>query len=106
MLVWRAGWRPVVLPKFLPRIWGLTMAYVERRERKKGVRYRGLYKAADGHYRSAGTFSTAERALAVAEEAERHAEVTGGAAGGLDPVIRADTDDQGVCAAVPSAPPG
>ena len=89
MLVWRAGWRPVVLPKFLPRIWGLTMAYVERRERKKGVRYRGLYKAADGRYRSAGTFSTAERALAVAEEAERHAEVTGGAAGGLDPAIRA-----------------
>jgi hypothetical protein len=64
------------------------MAYVERRERNKGVRYRGLFKAADGHYRSAGTFSTAERALAVAEEAERHAEVTGGA-GGLDPVIRA-----------------
>jgi len=62
---------------------------MERRERKKGVRYRGLYKTADGHYRSAGTFSTAERALAVAEEAERHAEVAGGAAGGLDPVIRA-----------------
>jgi hypothetical protein len=38
MLIWRAGWRPVVLPKFLPRIWGLTMAYVERRERNKGVR--------------------------------------------------------------------
>ena len=56
------------------------MAYVERRERKKGVRYRGLYKAADGRYRSAGTFSTEERALAVAEEAERHAEVAGGAA--------------------------
>ena len=65
------------------------MAYVERRERNEGVRYRGLYKAADGRYRSAGTFSTAERALAVAEKAERHAEVTGGAAGGLDPVIRA-----------------
>jgi len=30
-----------------------------------------------------------ERALAVAEEAERHAEVAGGAAGGLDPAIRA-----------------
>ena len=63
------------------------MAYAERRERKKGVRYRGIYKAADGRYRSAGTFSTEERALAVAEEAERHAaEVAGGAAGGLDPV--------------------
>ncbi len=38
---------------------------------QKGVRYRGIYKAADGRYRSAGTFSTQERALAVAEEAER-----------------------------------
>ena len=66
------------------------MAYAERRERKKGVRYRGLYKAADGRYRSAGTFSTEKRALAVAEEAERHAvEVAGGAAGGLDPGTRA-----------------
>jgi integrase len=66
------------------------MAYAERRERKKGVRYRGIYKAADGRYRSAGTFSTEKRALAVAEEAERHAaEVAGGAAGGLDPGIRA-----------------
>jgi hypothetical protein len=32
------------------------MAYAERRERKKRVRYRGIYKAADGRYRSAGTF--------------------------------------------------
>ena len=66
------------------------MAYAERRERKKGVRYRGIYKAADGRYRSAGTFSTEERALAVALEAERHAaEVAGGTAGGLDPGTRA-----------------
>jgi len=66
------------------------MAYAERRELKKGVRYRGIYKAADGRYRSAGTFSTEERALAVAEEAERHAaELAGGAAGGLDPATRA-----------------
>ena len=42
------------------------MAYADRRERNKGVRYRGMYKAADGRYRSAGTFSTEERALAVA----------------------------------------
>lgn len=41
---------------------GRDHGYAERRERKKGVRYR-----------SAGTFSTEERALAVAEEAERHA---------------------------------
>ena len=65
------------------------MAYTERLERTKGVRYRGLYKAADGRYRSAGTFSTQERALAVAEKAERNAEVAGGAAGGPDPAIRA-----------------
>ena len=66
------------------------MAYADRRERKKGVRYRGVYKTADGRYRSAGTFSTEKQALAVAEEAERHAaEVAGGAAGGLDPATRA-----------------
>ena len=62
---------------------GLTMAYAERRERQKGVRYRGIYKASDGRYRSAGTFSTEERALEVAKEAERRAaEVFRGAAGG------------------------
>jgi len=56
----------------------------------EGVRYRGIYKAADGRYRSAGTFNTEERALAVALEAERHAaEVAGGTAGGLDPGTRA-----------------
>ena len=65
------------------------MAYAERREHKIGVRYRGIYKAADGSYRSAGTFDTEERALEVAEEAERHAEVSGGAAGSLDPATRA-----------------
>ena len=65
------------------------MVYAERRERNKGVRYRGMYKAADGRYRSAGTFSTEERALEVASEAERHALIAGPAAGGLDPAIRA-----------------
>jgi integrase len=66
------------------------MAYTERRERKKGTRFRGIYKDADGHYRSAGTFSSEARAFEVAEEAERHAaEVAGGAAGGLDPATRA-----------------
>jgi integrase len=66
------------------------MAYAEQRERQKGVRYRGMYKAADGRYRSAGTFSTEERALEVAKEAEkRAAEGIRGAAGGLDPGIRA-----------------
>jgi len=65
------------------------MAYADRRERNKGFRYRGMYKAADGRYRSAGTFSTEERALAVASEAERHALIAGPAAGGLDPATRA-----------------
>jgi hypothetical protein len=45
------------------------MAYTERRERNKGIRYRGMYKAADGRYRSAGTFSSEERALEIAREA-------------------------------------
>ena len=49
------------------------MAYAERRERQKGIRYRGVCKAADWRYRSAGTFSTEERALEVAKEAERRA---------------------------------
>jgi hypothetical protein len=70
------------------------MAYAERRERKKGVRYRGIYKAADGRYRSAGTFSTESRALEVALEAERHAaEVAGGAAGGVGSWDPRDADD-------------
>lgn len=51
----------VVLPRFLPRIRGLTMAYTERRARKKGVRYRGMYKDANGRYKSAGTYDTDER---------------------------------------------
>ena len=66
------------------------MAYVEQRERNKGTRYRGMYKGADGRYRSAGTFSTAERALEVAQEAEQHAAaLIPGAIGGLDPATRA-----------------
>jgi len=65
------------------------MAYAERREGPKGTRYRGFYKDADGRYRSAGTFDTEERALSVAEEAEKHATLISGATGGLDPVTRA-----------------
>ena len=50
------------------------MAYVNRRSGKNGAeRFTGLYKAADGTYRSAGTFDTETRALEVAEAAERHA---------------------------------
>ena len=50
------------------------MAYVNKRSGKNGTeRFTGLYKAADGTYKSAGTFDTEARALEVAEAAERHA---------------------------------
>lgn len=50
------------------------MAYVNKRSGKNGAeRFTGVYKAADGSYKSAGTFDTEERALEVAEAAERHA---------------------------------
>jgi hypothetical protein len=50
------------------------MAYINMRSGKNGAdRFTGLYKAADGTYKSAGTFDTEERALEVAEAAERHA---------------------------------
>jgi hypothetical protein len=50
------------------------MAYVNKRSGKNGTeRFTGLYKAADGTYKSAGTFATEARALEVAEAAERHA---------------------------------
>jgi integrase len=66
------------------------MAYVEPRESSKGTRYRGHYKAADGRYRSAGTYGTEERALEAARAAEKHAaELVGRAVGQLDPVVRA-----------------
>jgi hypothetical protein len=58
------------------------MAYAERRESSKGARYRGVYKAADGRYKSAGTYDTQERALEVAQEAEKYAaELVRGAVG-------------------------
>jgi hypothetical protein len=50
------------------------MAYVNRRSGKNGAeRFTGIYKAADGTLKSAGTFDTETRALEVAEAAERHA---------------------------------
>lgn len=67
----------------------LTVAYTQRLERKKGARYRGFYKDADGHYKSAGTYDDEDRALEVAREAEKRAAVIAGATGGLDPVARA-----------------
>ncbi|WP_019629725.1 tyrosine-type recombinase/integrase [Actinomadura atramentaria] len=50
------------------------MAYVIERESASGdARYTGMYKAANGKYLSAGTFTTHERAIEVAEQAEAHA---------------------------------
>ena len=66
------------------------MAYAQRVDGKKGPRYRGFYKDADGRYRSAGAYDTEEQALSVAKEAEKHAEaLIAGAVGGLDPATRA-----------------
>jgi hypothetical protein len=49
---------------------GADVAYVNKRSGKNGPeRFTGVYKAADGSYKSAGTFG----ALEVAEAAERHA---------------------------------
>ena len=52
---------------------GDDLAYVNKRSGKNGAeRFTGVYKAADGSYKSSGTFDTEERALEVAEAAERH----------------------------------
>jgi len=49
------------------------MAYVIERDSRSGKRYAGIYRAADGKYKSAGTYDSHERAYEVAEEEERHA---------------------------------
>lgn len=50
------------------------MAYVVKRSNRHGAeRFTGMYKAADGTYKSAGTFDTPERAQRVAEASEQHA---------------------------------
>jgi integrase len=49
------------------------VAYVIERESRSGTRYVGIYRAADGKYKSAGTYDSHERAYEVAEEEERHA---------------------------------
>ena len=66
------------------------MAYTQAIKGKKDTRHRGFYQDTDGRYRSAGTYDTAERALEVAQTAEKHAaELVRGAVGQLDPVVRA-----------------
>lgn len=65
------------------------MAYVQAIEGKRGTRYRGFYQDTDGRYKSAGRFGSSEKALEVAEQAEKHADqLVRGATGELDPVIR------------------
>lgn len=49
------------------------MAYVIERASRTGTRYVGIYRAANGKYKSAGTYDSHERAYEVAEEEERHA---------------------------------
>ena len=49
------------------------MAYVIERASRSGTRYVGIYLAANGKYKSAGTYDSHERAYEVAEEEERHA---------------------------------
>ncbi|MBV9095417.1 MAG: hypothetical protein JO132_16325, partial [Streptosporangiaceae bacterium] len=49
------------------------MAYVIKRESRSGLRYVGVYRTANGMYKSAGTYDSYQRAYEVAEEEERHA---------------------------------
>jgi integrase len=49
------------------------VAYVIERSGRSGARYVGIYRSAEGKYKSAGTYDSHERAYEVAEEEERHA---------------------------------
>jgi integrase len=49
------------------------VAYVIERAGRSGPRYVGIFRAANGKYKSAGTYDTHERAYEVADEEERHA---------------------------------
>jgi hypothetical protein len=49
------------------------VAYVIERGGRAGTRYVGIYRTANGKYKSAGTYDSHERAYEVAEEEERHA---------------------------------
>ena len=49
------------------------MACVIERASRAGTRYVGVYRAANGKYKSAGTYDSHERAYEVAEDEERHA---------------------------------
>jgi integrase len=49
------------------------VAYVIERAGRAGTRYVGVYRTANGKYKSAGTYDSHERAYEIAEEEERHA---------------------------------
>jgi hypothetical protein len=49
------------------------VAYVIERAGRAGTRYVGIYRTANGMYKSAGTYDSHERAYEVAEDEERHA---------------------------------
>jgi integrase len=49
------------------------VAYVIEREGRSGTRYVGIYRTANGKYKSAGTYDSHQRAYEVAEDEERHA---------------------------------
>ena len=49
------------------------MAYVIERASRADARYVGIYRAANGKYKSSGTYASHQRAYEVAEEEERHA---------------------------------
>jgi site-specific recombinase XerD len=67
-----------------------AVAYVLRRKRKDGSRFTGMYKTADGRWRSAGTFTDEDRALEVATAAEEHSRaLVDGVPPELDPVTKA-----------------
>lgn len=54
------------------------MPYVNKRSRKKGpMRFTGLYKAADGRYKSAGTFDAEVRARDVHGGIPQHCQYRG-----------------------------
>ena len=44
------------------------MAYVIERASRSGTRYVGVYRAADGKYKSAGTYDSHDRAYEVAQK--------------------------------------
>ena len=64
------------------------MAYVIERGSRSGRRYVGMYRSADGKYKSAGTYDSHERAYEVAEDEERHARgFRAGLGGSASPVV-------------------